>query len=76
MVIFTRTKPFISYRVYMCIDVNDIENVERFGFEWDKEYNAWYLDGHKYKDSLIAKDDVIKMMFKPFKVYGQHQQFL
>lgn len=76
MGLFKKTKPFISYRVYMCVDEDDTDNAEKFGLVWDKEYKTWYLDGHKYSESDICKIDHIKLMFNPFKIYGQHQYFL
>jgi len=60
----------------MCVDEDDTESATKYNFEWDNEYKTWYLDGHKYKESIIAKDVHIKMTFTPFKAYGQHQYFL
>jgi hypothetical protein len=76
MGIFKTKKPFISYRVYMCVDEDDTETAEKYNFKWDNEYKAWYLDAHKYTESEISKKEHIKMRFNPFKVYGQHQYFL
>jgi len=76
MSLFKKIKPFISYRVYMCVDEDDTDSAQQFGFEWDKEYKTWYLDGPKYTESPIAKLDHIKMKFTPFRVHGQHQYFI
>tara|TARA_Y100000389_G_C17419158_1_gene495599 strand:- start:347 stop:577 length:231 start_codon:yes stop_codon:yes gene_type:complete len=76
MTLFKKKKPFISYRVYMCVDEDDTESVEKYNFKWDNEYKTWYLDAHKYAESEISKQEHIKMIFTPFKVYGQHQYFL
>ena len=76
MPLFKVQKPFISYRVYISIDANDKETATQFNLEWDKEYNCWYLDGHKYKESQISKDQSLKRSMQPFKVYGRHQYFL
>lgn len=73
---FKVIKPFISYRVYMSVEPNDKEIAEEYNFEWDKEYNCWYLDGHKYLESEISKKQHLKDLFKPFKAYGRHQYFL
>lgn len=76
MSLFKKTKPFVSYRVYMNVDEEDTESVTEYGFKWDDEYKTWYLDGYEYINSNIAKDERIKMKFSPFKVYGHHQYFI
>jgi hypothetical protein len=76
MSIFKVQKPFISFRIYMCVDEDDDDTARQFSLKWDKEYNTWYLDGHIYEESQIAKQDNIKNIMKPFRVYGKHQYFL
>ena len=65
MTLFKKKKPFISYRVYMCVDEDDTESVEKYNFKWDNEYKTWYLDAHKYAESEISKQEHIKMIFYP-----------
>lgn len=76
MSLFKKTKPFISYRVYLQVGEGDAESPKYYGMEWDNEYKTWYLDGHKYNDSVIAKDERIKRLFTPFRAHGQHQYFI
>jgi hypothetical protein len=76
MSIFKKQKPFISYRVYMCVEEDDVDTPIQYNLKWDNEYKTWYLDGHSYAESKIAKQVDIKMALKPFKVYGKHQYFL
>lgn len=76
MPIFKHIKPFISYRIYMCVDEDDTDTASEYNLEWDKEYKTWYLDGHKYAKSKIATQDHIRAVLKPFQVHGKHQCFL
>lgn len=76
MTLFKKQKPFISFRVYMCVDKDDTDTAKQFNLEWDKTMTTWYLDGHKYAESQITKRPDIKNILKPFRAYGQHQQFI
>ena len=76
MTLFKKSKPFISFRVYMCVAEDDTETANRFNLEWDKYFKTWYLDGDKYAESKIANLAHIKSVLKPFRAHGQHQQFL
>jgi hypothetical protein len=76
MTIFKSRKPFISYRIYMCVEKDDTDTARQFNLEWDSEYKTWYLDGHKYIESKIAKQANIRKVLKPFQVWGKHQLFL
>ena len=73
---FKKQKPFISFRVYMCVAEDDLDTANQFNLQWDAEFKTWYLDGDKYAESKIAKQDHVKMRLRPFRAHGQHQQFL
>ena len=76
MPLFKTIKPFISIRIYMCVDKDDIKTKEKYNLQWDKEYETWYLDACEYDKSPISNNPAIKDMLQPFKVFGQHQYFL
>lgn len=73
---FKKQKPFISYRIYFSVDPEDTEIASKYDFKKDNEYNLWYLDSDKYKDSVFAKNEQLKMLYQPFKAIGKHQYFL
>jgi len=76
MSLFRKKKPFISFRIYMCVAEDDKNTANQFNLQWDNEYKTWYLDGDKYAESKIAKQVPVKMRLKPFRAHGQHQYFL
>jgi hypothetical protein len=76
MSVFKPYKPFISFRVYMCVAEADTNTANKYNLIWDKEYETWYLDGHKYKESDIYKQVDIKRVLKPFRAFGRHQYFI
>lgn len=73
---FKKQKPFLSYRVYFNIDPEDTETASQFECKKDVEYNLWYLDADKYKETPFPKNEQLRMMFQPFKAIGRHQYFL
>ena len=73
---FKKQKPFVSYRVYFNIDPEDSETASQFQCKKDDEYNLWYLDADKYKESPFPKNEQLRTMFQPFKAIGKHQYFL